>query len=84
MKLLLRLVYPLTVLTVHDEHEALRTGIVVSPERADLVLASDVPHVEPHVLVCHGLDVEPDCERKEKKKDNEGKDERKENNESNV
>ena len=61
MELLLRLVYPLPVLTVHDEHETLGAGVVVPPQGPDLVLASDVPHIEPNVLVCHGLDVETDC-----------------------
>lgn len=30
------------------------------PERADLVLSTDVPHVELDVFVREGLDVEPD------------------------
>lgn len=37
------------------------TREVVSPQRPDLVLATDVPDVEFGVLVCHGLDVEADC-----------------------
>ena len=36
------------------------TREVVSPERTDLVLATDVPYVELCVLVCDGLDVEAD------------------------
>jgi hypothetical protein len=32
----------------------------VSPQRADLVLAADVPDIELCVLVRHGFDVEPD------------------------
>lgn len=36
------------------------TREVVSPQRADLVLASDIPDVELGVLVCDGLDVEAD------------------------
>jgi hypothetical protein len=36
------------------------TREIVSPERTDLVLATDIPHVELDVLVCHGLDVEAD------------------------
>ena len=31
---------------------------VVPPQRADLVLAADVPHGEADVLVLNGLDVE--------------------------
>ena len=55
------LVYPLPVLTVHDEHEALCASVVMSPEWPDLVLPSDIPDVEPHVLVCYSLDVKADC-----------------------
>lgn len=33
----------------------------MSPKRSDLVLSTDVPHVELRVLVGHGLDVEADC-----------------------
>ena len=58
VQLLLCLVYPLSVLTVHDEHETLRAGVVMSPERPDLVLPSDVPYIEPYVLIRDGLDVE--------------------------
>jgi hypothetical protein len=36
------------------------TREVVSPQRTDLVLATDVPDVEFGVLVCDGLDVEAD------------------------
>ena len=57
MKLLFRLVYPFTVLTVDNEDETLSTGVVVPPERTNLVLASDVPDGEGDVLVLHGLDV---------------------------
>ena len=59
MQLLLCLVYPLSVLTVHDEHETLRPRVVVSPQRPDLILAADIPDVELHILVCYGLDIEP-------------------------
>lgn len=60
VKFLLRLVYPLTVLAVDYEHQALCPGVVVSPEWPNLVLASHVPYVEAHILICHRLDVEPD------------------------
>ncbi|ORY06997.1 hypothetical protein BCR34DRAFT_570896 [Clohesyomyces aquaticus] len=36
------------------------TGEIVSPQRTDLVLASDVPDVEFRVLVRYRLDVEAD------------------------
>ena len=59
VQLLFGLVYPLPVLAVHDEHEALCASVVMSPEWPDLVLPSDIPDVEPHVLVCYSLDIEP-------------------------
>ena len=45
---------------VHDEDQTLCTGVVVSPERADLVLTTDIPHIELDVLIGHALDVESD------------------------
>lgn len=42
MQLLPRLVDPFAVLRVDDKDEALRAGVVVPPEGADLVLAADV------------------------------------------
>ena len=58
MKLLFRLVYPFTVLTVDNEDETLSTGVVVPPERTNLVLSSDIPYVELDILVRDRLDVE--------------------------
>lgn len=46
------------ILAVDNKHEALGAGVVMSPEGADLVLATNVPDVELDVLVCHGLHVE--------------------------
>jgi hypothetical protein len=46
------------VVAVDDEDDALRVLEVVSPERADLVLAADVPDGELDVLVFDCLDVE--------------------------
>ena len=63
VELLLGLVYALPVLTVDDEHEALRAGVVVPPEGPDLVLSADVPHVELDVLVGHRLHVKTNCAR---------------------
>lgn len=37
-----------------------RTGIVVSPQRPNLVLSTDIPDVELDVLVGYTLDVETD------------------------
>lgn len=63
MQFLLRLVHPLSILTVHNEDETLCSGVVVSPQRPNLVLPADVPHVELHVLVSHRLNVETDCSK---------------------
>ena len=63
MQLLLRLIYPFPILTVHDEDETLCSGIVVSPQRSNLVLAADVPHVELDILIRHRLYVEADCSK---------------------
>ncbi|KAG5642436.1 hypothetical protein DXG03_002782 [Asterophora parasitica] len=60
VQLLFRLVNPLPVLAVDDKYEALSAGVVMPPKRANLVLASDVPHVEFHVLVGHGFHIEAD------------------------
>jgi hypothetical protein len=58
MELLLGLIDSLSVLAVNDEDKTLCAGVVVSPERSDLVLPTDVPHVEFDVFVRDRLDVE--------------------------
>jgi len=60
MQLLFRLVYPLPILAVHDEHETLCSGVVVSPQWSNLVLSTDVPHVEFDILIRHRLNVKTD------------------------
>lgn len=55
------LVHAVAVVAVDDKDESLRAGKVVAPERTNLVLAADVPHVELGVLVRDRLDVEADC-----------------------
>ena len=60
MQLLFRFVYPLPILAVHDEYETLRSSVVVSPQRSNLVLSTDVPHVELDILIRHRFDVETD------------------------
>ena len=54
-------VYPLAVLGINDEYEALRPGVVVSPQWADLILATDVPHIELDVFIRHSLNIEANC-----------------------
>jgi len=61
MQLLFCLVYPLPVLAVHNEHEALCSCVVMPPQRSNFVLPADVPHVELDILICYCLDVETDC-----------------------
>jgi len=50
----------LTIAAVDDKDESLSASKVVAPERTDLVLASDIPHVELDLLVGHCLNVETD------------------------
>merc|ERR1719382_288003 len=49
-ELLTRVLRAVAVVAVHHEDEALRALVVVAPQRADLVLAADVPHGEADVL----------------------------------
>lgn len=46
------------VVTVNDENDTLSVLEVVSPERTDLVLTTDIPHGKLNVLVLDGFDVE--------------------------
>ena len=48
------------VLKANHKNEPLRVLVVVAPERADLVLATDIPHREGDVLVVDSLNVEAD------------------------
>ena len=60
MQLLFRLVYSLSILAVHNEHETLGSGVVVPPQRSNLVLSANVPHIELDILIRHRLDVKTD------------------------
>lgn len=60
VKLLLGLLDSGPVGRVNDKDQTLCAAKVVSPERSNLVLATDVPHVEFNVLVGNRLDVESD------------------------
>lgn len=46
------------IVGVDDEDDTLGVLEVMSPERTDLVLSTDIPHGELNVLVLDGLDVE--------------------------
>lgn len=48
----------IAIVAVDDEDDTLGVLEVVSPERSDLVLPTDIPHGELDVLVLDGLDVE--------------------------
>lgn len=59
-QLLSCLLNTLRVIRVDDEDQALRAAVIVAPQWPDLVLPADIPHVEFHVLVGYGFDVEAD------------------------
>lgn len=48
----------LAIVAVDDEDDTLGVLEVMSPQRSDLVLATDIPHGELDVLVLDSLDVE--------------------------
>ena len=51
VKFAARFVNALAVGAVDDKDKPLRAGVVVAPERSNLVLAADIPDVELDVLV---------------------------------
>ena len=61
VQLLLCFIDPISVLAIDHKYETLRASVVVSPQRPDLVLSSDIPYVKFDVLVGNSLDVEADC-----------------------
>ena len=48
----------ISIIAVDDEDDALSVLEVVSPQRPDLILSTDIPHRELNVLVFDSLDVE--------------------------
>lgn len=58
LQLLTSLDDTVTIVGVDDEDDTLGVLEVMSPERSDLVLSTDVPHGERDVLVLDRLDVE--------------------------
>ena len=48
----------LSIVGVNDVDETLGVSVVMSPEKSDLVLTTDIPHIEADVFVFDGLDVE--------------------------
>jgi len=61
LQLLTSFNYTIAIVAVDDEDDALSVLEIMSPERSDLVLSTDIPHCELNVLVLDGLDVEADC-----------------------
>jgi len=61
VQLLPGLVYPVPVRAVHHEDEALGARVVMSPQRTDLVLTSNIPHIKFNILVSNRLDIEAHC-----------------------
>ena len=60
VELLTVLLDSLSIVGVNDVDEALCVGVVMSPEKSDLILTTDIPHIERDVLVLDSLDVEAD------------------------
>ena len=58
LKLLAGLDNTVAIVGVDDENDTLGVLEVVPPQRADLVLSTDIPHGELNVLVFDSLDVE--------------------------
>lgn len=58
LKLFASLGNTVTIVGVDDENDALGVLEVMSPEGADLVLSTDIPHGELNVGILDGLDVE--------------------------
>jgi len=50
----------ITIVAINNEDDTLGVLEVMSPERSDLVLSTDIPHCELNVLVLDGLDIETD------------------------
>lgn len=49
-----------SVAGVHNEDQTLCTRIVVSPEGSDLVLSTNIPDIELHILIGDAFNVETD------------------------
>jgi len=60
LQLLTSLDNTVTIVTIDNEDDTLSVLEVMSPQRTDLVLATDIPHGELDVLVLDSLDVEAD------------------------
>merc|ERR1719265_962096 len=52
---------PLSVIAVHHINQTIGALVVVTPQTADFILTSHVPHCEADVLVLDSFHIEPDC-----------------------
>jgi hypothetical protein len=60
IQLRLGVLYTVAVVAIHDKYNAVGVLVVVAPQRAELVLTTDIPHGELQVLVLQRLNVEAD------------------------
>jgi len=60
LQLLARLNNTIAIVAVNDEDDALGVLEVMSPQRSDLVLSTDIPYGELNIFVLDGLDIESD------------------------
>ena len=60
VQLVARLGDAIAIVTVDDENQTLRVLEVMSPQRANLILSTDVPNRERNVFILDGFDVKPD------------------------
>ena len=58
LQLLASLDYTITIVTVDNEDDALGVLEVMSPQRSDLVLTTDIPYGELDVFVFDSLNIE--------------------------
>ena len=59
VKLVPGLSYPLPIVAVHHEDESFCVLEVMSPERPDFILTTDIPDCKADVLVFNSLNIEP-------------------------
>lgn len=58
LEFLASLVYTQAICTVNDEYQALGAGVVMSPERPNLVLTTHIPDIEFDILISDRFDIE--------------------------
>ena len=60
-------VYALHIGTVDDVHKGVTVAVVVPPEDANLVLAANIPHLEPQLANLNSFGIETTTEEDQKK-----------------